>query len=174
MKPTVTELIGMLDKPALMKWANKIGLEGVSLDEYRAKSQKRGTSYHKQIEDFIMYHKAFEDTGFQARFEQFISDKTIIASEKSFTHALFCGRMDFKFCGPDKVVYIADFKSNQRSVYLENKLQLVAYRMAEGCDKVAIISIPDMAIIPVPILDFAPYERFLTLLSELYRLKKQL
>jgi hypothetical protein len=49
-KPTVSQLLQLLDKPALLGWANKIGLEGISLDEYRKKSTKGGTDLHKEIE----------------------------------------------------------------------------------------------------------------------------
>ena len=52
MKPSVTELIGMLDKPGLLNWANKIGLDGIKLEDYRKKSMINGTSLHKQIEDY--------------------------------------------------------------------------------------------------------------------------
>lgn len=169
-KPSVTQLTGLLDKPALMKWANKIGLEGIRLDEYRKKVTTAGTSLHKQIEDFLLLRKPFEDMEIQRRCEDFFFDKIIHNVEKVIETDYFQGRMDikFRFKGVD---YIADFKSNQSGVYLENKLQLSAYRMSEGSDKVCIISIPDFTLIEVAIEDFSPYESIMIKLSEIHELK---
>ena len=48
-KPSVTELVKLLDVPALMNWANRIGLEGISLKDYRNKESKESVSIHKLI-----------------------------------------------------------------------------------------------------------------------------
>ena len=172
-KPSVTDLVKLLDKPALMKWANKIGLEGISLDEYWQKSRSAGTSLHKQIEMFIANRTPFEDKAFQERFLYFFQDKRILEFEKPVETDLFTGRFDIKFEWVGKP-YIADFKSNQSRIYLENKLQLAAYRMAEGCHGVKVISIPDMKMYDPYIVDFAPYEEAIRHLVSLHHLLKTL
>lgn len=172
-KPSVTELLDILAKPALISWANKIGLEGKSLADARKKSMGDGYSLHKQIERFIQSKTPFEDLEFQNRFEAFFADKSILAFEKSVSCDEYQGRFDIKFLWND-IEYICDFKSNQTGLYIENKLQLAAYRKCEGCAKVAIISIPSMALIEVPILNFTPYEQCLSALAKIHHLKKYL
>jgi hypothetical protein len=172
-RPSVTNLTGMLDKPALMKWANRIGLEGVSLDEYRLKSTSHGKQLHKAIEDYLIHGKDFENYLFGDRFKSFMSDKELIGVEQSVGNEHFMGRYDIKL-KHNGVVYICDFKSNHKRVYFENILQLAAYRMADGCDKIAVISIPDLNVFPIEIEDFTPYERVLVNLSEIYKIQKSL
>ena len=172
-KPSVTKIIGLLDKPALLGWANKIGLQGIKLDDYRKKSTESGTNLHKQIEDFILYKTPFEDKNLEVNFNEFFKDKEILEVEKKIETEWFQGRLDIKFKHNDKI-FIGDFKSNQKYVYFENKLQLTAYRMAENCDNVVIISIPDFKIVHSGIRDFVPYEKILKCLSFIYTTKESL
>ncbi len=173
MKPSVTKLIGLLDKPALLKWANKIGLEGIKLDEYRKKSLSDGDSLHKQIESFIRNKTPFTNLELKNNFERYFQNKKIIESEKEIETDYFTGRLDIKIKYNSKI-FLCDFKSNQKAVYFENKLQLVAYGMAEQCDGFGIISIPDLTFLPVFVPDRKPYEKILINLSEIYALKNQL
>lgn len=171
MKPTVTELIKLLDKPALLKWANKIGLDGIKLEDYRKDKMQSGTSLHNQIECYLQYKKPFEDNLNQLRFDNFIKDKEVLFIEKNIETDWFIGRLDLMFnCKNES--YICDFKSNQRAIYFENKLQLIAYRMALKCDKIAIISIPDFTLMNVYIKEYGPYEEILKALSIIYNNKK--
>ena len=169
-KPSVTELIGQLDKPALLGWANRIGLEGKSLVEARRQNMKDGASLHKQLERWLLNGTPIPDEVFQAKAKAFFDDKNVIACEKSIIHEKFTGRLDVKYETEDGTVWICDFKTNQSRLYRENKLQLAAYRMAEGCDRVAIISIPEMKIIEADVPDFSPYEEIILHLAEIYRL----
>lgn len=171
-KPSVTEIIGQLDKPALMHWANRIGLEGKSLAEARKQSTTQGTSLHKQLERWLLSGEPMEDSDFQIRARRFFAGKHVISCEKAISHEKFIGRFDIKYETEDGAIWICDFKSNQSRIYRENKLQLAAYRMAEGCDRVAVISIPDMALLEVRIDDFSPYEEMILHLVEIYRLNK--
>ena len=141
MKPSVTELIKLLDKPALLNWANKIGLEGIGLDEYRKKVMKDGTSIHKQIEMYVKDKTPFENNLHQLGFDNYFSNKKIVSIESNIETEWFKGRQDIRIEYKGKE-YICDFKSNQKYIYFENKLQLVAYRMAENCDGLGIISFP--------------------------------
>lgn len=170
-KPTVSELLDILNKPALMKWANKIGLQGISLDEYRSKSAKAGTSLHKQIEDYILNGNPFEDDSIHMNFEKFQLDKVFKEIECNIETEYFRGRLDAKIIYKDEL-YLCDFKSND-SIYLEQKLQLTAYRMSDRSCKIAIVKIPEFIFKPVVINDFKPYEEILINLSTIYSLLKQ-
>ena len=171
--PFVTTLIGMLDKPALLKWANKIGLEGKSLDDARTEFKTKGSNWHMQIEDYLKHDKPFVDVSFGERFAEWLSDKEVLDVEKSVATEYFCGRLDIRY-RQNGLIFLADFKSNQKTVYYENKLQLAAYRMAEPCNRVVLVSVPDMRTLPVYIPDFEPYEQILIHLSKIYHLQTQL
>lgn len=173
MKPSVSKLTALLDKPALLNWANKIGLQGIQLDDYRNKSRAGGTSLHSQIHDYIKSGTPFKCEETQIACDIFMNGIEVLGMEEEFETDYFTGRLDIRFKYLNDI-YIADFKSNQARVYFENKLQLVAYRMAKPCNKIAIISIPDFNIIPVLINDFTPYEEILKNLSSIYNLKSLL
>lgn len=172
-KPSVSELIKLLDKPALLKWANKIGLEGIKLDEYSNKVKNSGISIHKQIEEYIQFNKPFENIKHQNEFNRYFKDKKIISFESNIETDWFIGRQDLRIEYNGKQ-FICDFKSNQKYVYFENILQLVAYRMSEKSDGIGIISVPDFTFLPIKIQDFTPYEEILKSLSNIYNLKKQI
>ena len=48
--PGVTTITGVLDKPALKAWANRIGLEGIDMKSYVDKRAEMGTCAHDMIE----------------------------------------------------------------------------------------------------------------------------
>jgi hypothetical protein len=173
MKPSVSKIIGLLDKPAIINWANKIGLQGIKIEDYRNNAMKSGTSLHKQIENFYLNGIPFENKELENNYFNFFKDKEILEIEKNIETDYFIGRLDIKIKYKNKV-YICDFKSNQKYIYFENKLQLIAYNMADNCDNLAIISIPDFNLIELNILDYKPYEKILINLSEIYNLKNLL
>lgn len=170
MKPTVTELLKLLDKPQLLKWANKIGLDGVSLDEYRRQSTTKGTSIHNQIEYYNKFKTPFEDKEAQARYDFLMKDKKVLKFEEVLEGDLFKGRMDIQLDYMGKI-YNCDFKSSS-GIYLENVLQLTAYKMIAPCDFIAVIQIPEMIFKPIySIQDFTPYENILRALTSIYKNK---
>jgi len=170
-KPSVTELLKILDKPALLNWANKQGLLGIDISVKRKEWLNNGTSNHAQIENYLLNGTPFLDSSTQLVFENFLQNKQVIEIEKQIETEWFVGRMDFKF-KMNGLVYVSDFKSNQKGIYIENKLQLVAYGMAEKCDKYCIISVPDFTIIPVEIPDEKPYIEILKALTIIYQNKQ--
>lgn len=171
MKPSVTNLIDMLDKPALMRWANKIGLEGVKLDDYKSKSKENGSQTHEAIENYLKFNLLPDDELLSDRIQKFFSDKEILEIEKTIETEYFIGRFDIKLKWRD-IVFICDFKANGK-VYFETKLQLAAYRMAETCDHLAVIHVPEFLIRPVDV-NASLYEDFLVHLSKLYILKNKI
>lgn len=169
-KPSVTELIKLLDKPALMYWANKQGLAGIDIKTERKKWLNDGTSMHSQVEEYVKNKTPFLNKEHQENFDRFAFDKEILFLEKKIETDYFTGRIDIAYKQNDKV-FIGDFKNNQTSLYFENKLQLVSYSMAEQCDSFAIISMPSFEIIPVPIEDKTPFEEIIKALAVIYQHK---
>lgn len=172
-KPSVTELISLLDKPALLVWANQQGLLGVDISVKRNTWLNNGSSLHKQIENFCRHGSQFENPVIQSECIKFLSDKKIIGMEVNIETDWFQGRYDCKLIFNNKI-YLCDFKTKKPTskIYLENKLQLVAYSMAENCDGLAVINIPSFTFNEVKIKDRVPYEEILKSLSSIYTNKK--
>lgn len=171
MKPSVTELIEMLDKPALMKWANKIGLEGIRLDDYKSKSKEQGISLHETIGNYLNYGLLTDDADLNDRIAKFFSDKEVIGIEQTVENDYLKGRYDIKIKWQG-ILFICDFKSSQ-GVYFETKLQLSAYTMIESDCIPAVIHLPELLIRPITI-DQNIYNDFLINLSKLWSLRKQI
>ena len=171
MKPSVSELLDLLNKPALLYWANKLGLEGVPLQEFYKKSKKSGISIHSQIRCFCEQNVPFEDPEHQAKFLSFIKDKQIVDFEKPIETDHFVGRYDVRILIENQP-YICDFKSNSK-VYFENLLQLTAYRMAYPECKLAVIEVPSFTFKPIEIEDFKILENILKCLSYIAKHKPQ-
>lgn len=171
--PSISNLLQLLDKPALLKWANKIGLEGTRLDEYQSKSKANGNSYHNQVEDMIKHNKEIEDPYLRQQYHLFFDSSEILESEKIVKGEHWQGRFDIKF-KRNGVTYLCDFKSNAKRVYLENKLQLVAYSELEKVDAIGIISLPDFKYYPVQIKNRKPYVGILRALSHIYQCKLEI
>jgi hypothetical protein len=170
-KPSITELLKLLDKPALLNWANRQGLMGVDINKYSKAVMQEGISMHKQIEDFQKQGLPFLDKEMGYRYLEFMKDKKFIDCEIKLETDFFVGRCDFIF-EKDEKVYVIDFKRNQKGLYLENKLQLVAYSMAIQCDKLAIVSLPDFRFISVDIENKEPFIEIIKNLSSIYKNKK--
>jgi hypothetical protein len=171
MKPSVTELIEMLDKPALMKWANKIGLDGIRLDDYKSKAKSQGISLHETVENFLKYGLLSDDENINEKIKKFFSDKEVIGIEQPIENEHFKGRYDIKLKWQG-LIFIADFKSNS-GVYFETKLQLAAYNMIENECIPSVIHLPEFLIRPITV-DNTLYGEFIIHLSKLWTLKKQI
>jgi len=167
-KPSMSELLQLLDKPALLKWANKQGLAGINIGVRKRKDTSEGTSIHSKIERFIKHGEQFEE---QENFIKFISDKEILGIEQDIETEYFKGRYDLKIKWNEKI-YMVDYKKSAKRVYLENKLQLVGYGLAENCNDYMIVSIPDFTVFPVEIANKEPYIEILKSLSNIYTQKQ--
>lgn len=178
-KTSISELLNLLNKPALIGWANRMGLSGIDINLSNRKSMNEGTNYHNQIQAYIQNKIEFKDPVLGKNFIEFVSDKEILSCEVNVETDYFVGRYDFKFKFKESgKVIIVDFKTSDEGVnkklYLENKLQLVAYGMAENCDGFAVVTLPDFSYIPLSITDRTPYEGIIKSLSNIYSLKKSL
>jgi len=171
-KPSVSQLLDILSKPALIDWANKQGLLGIDLREKRKRSLAKGSSLHGQIERFVSTGEVMSEKSHQANLERFLSGKNVVSMEEDIETDWFVGRYDAKIEINGKI-WMCDYKSGFKGkMYLENKLQLVAYAMAEHSDNLAIIGIPNFVMAPAFIKDRKPYEDILKSLSEIWKLKK--
>ena len=170
-KPSVSELIALLDKPGLLYWANKIGLQGTKLSDYKKQSTGAGISLHQQISEKIKTGKEIIGHVLKEKFSVFEKKVNIIDSEIHLETDYFTGRADIRFSykGND---YISDFKSSQ-TIYLEHKLQLCAYKMAFPDCNISITNLPDLITTPIKI-DFEKGAKILIALSEIYKLKNEL
>lgn len=172
-KPSVTELLDILAKPALISWANKQGLKGIDLKDFRKKALSKGTSIHAQIEGVYKGTAKFEKQDDAIKFEKFMLDKSLMGSEIDIETDWFVGRYDARIehLGNE---YIVDFKRGFKGkIYLENKLQLIAYTMAEPA-AMAIVGTKDFKMVPVVIADRRPYEEILKSLSKIWYLQKEI
>jgi len=173
-KPHVTQLLDLLSKPALIGWANRLGLQGVDIKEKRRASLAKGTSLHKQIEHASLGTGDFDSEANRTKFDALMANKSIIGVEKKIETEWFVGRYDSMILDENGQCWIVDYKSGFKGrVYLENKLQLVAYTMAVPAD-MAIVSIPQFQFVPVALPNRKPYEDMLIKLSEIYWLKKEI
>ena len=171
-KPSVTQLLDLLSKPALIGWANRLGLQGVDIKEKRRVSLAKGKSLHKQIEHASLGTGDFESEATRIRFDALMANKSIIGVEKKIETEWFVGRYDTMLLDENGQCWIADYKSGFKGrIYLENKLQLIAYTMAVQAD-MALIPIPQFRFVPVAVPARKPYEHMLITLSEIYWLKK--
>jgi hypothetical protein len=168
-KPSITQLISMLDKPALLNWANKLGLQGIDLKTRSKEIKAKGTSLHSQTNRFFTQGIPMELPKHQGMLNWFMQDKIFISSETEIETDYFTGIYDLKYSHQNKIV-LADFKSSHH-VYFENRLQLAGYAMAEPCDDLVVVNIPDFTIKNSGIKDRKPYEEILKRLSEIYYLK---
>lgn len=57
--PSVTGITGVMNKPALIKWANNLGLDGIDNEDYVDKLASAGTLAHRMVEDFYRKMKTF-------------------------------------------------------------------------------------------------------------------
>lgn len=51
--PGVTTILGVINKPALVKWANKLGLQGIDSTAYVDETARVGTLAHEMIQEYL-------------------------------------------------------------------------------------------------------------------------
>jgi len=168
-KPSLTKLIQILDKPALIGWANKQGLMGIDISFDRIKKLNAGTDIHKQIELYIKDGFPFKEAEDQVNCEKFLLKYEIMDIEKKIETDYFKGRLDVKFkCKNTGKIYLGDFKRRCKKVYLEHRLQLAAYSMAEPCDGLMIIGVPEFKEFDLKIDNLLPYYEIIKSLHTIY------
>lgn len=130
--PGVTTVLGILAKPALIAWANKMGLSGVDTTKYVERAADAGTAAHEMIQchltgqefDRSQYPEdllGIAENGFikyldweKAHKVEAVKSELALVSE---THR-FGGTVDM-YCLLDGIPTLVDFKTNATGIYSE-------------------------------------------------------
>jgi len=138
--PGVTTIIGVLNKPLLVPWANRLGLEGINVKDYVNDKADIGTLVHemmfcdlKGIEvDYDYYTKAQIDIA-QNSFKKYLHWKKehtiepLVLEEGMVSEKYQYGGTIDNYCGIDGVPTLIDYKTC-KALYSEHFIQVVAYR----------------------------------------------
>ena len=137
----VTTALGVLNKPALMYWANNIGLQGIKVREYVDDLAQIGTLAHdmalcytkKAIVDTSQYTKIQIDLA-ETCYLKFLDYYThykpeVIFAERQLVSEKyqFGGTLD-NYCMIDGKRTLLDYKTG-KAIYLEHFFQLAAYKL---------------------------------------------
>ncbi len=139
--PGVTTVLGIINKPQLVKWANNLGLQGIDSSKYVDETARIGTLAHEMIQEYLGGPKV-DFSGFSPEqkdlaenavlsfyewekqnvenFETFFIEKQFVSEQWRFG-----GTIDFfgKFNGRK---WLVDFKTC-KSLYVEHVFQTAAY-----------------------------------------------
>ena len=138
--PGATTITGLLNKPQLVSWANKLGLDGIDSSKYTDEAAKVGTLAHEMIQcdlqgmtpDLDQFSKVQVDLAENAAlsFYEWKKNHTIVPifCEKSFVSDKFGfgGTCDC-YCELDGVPTLLDFKTG-KAIYEEYFVQVSAYK----------------------------------------------
>lgn len=137
----VTTILGVLAKPALIAWANKMGLQGIDTQKYVERAADAGTAAHEMIEchlkglefDKNQYAPDLLDlaeNGFIKYLDwesghkvERVESELCLVSERY----RYGGTIDM-YCLLDGVPTLVDFKTNATGVFDEMRHQVVAYK----------------------------------------------
>lgn len=131
----VTKIIDLLDKPALVYWANKIGLSGININDYYLQTQNEGNISHSEIENYFKHGTRFDGCDI---LENSLKGFEVIGIEEPINNGFLVGRIDI-ILKKGNTIFVGDFKRNKR-VYLKTKLQLSTYKHMLGADKIFFIN----------------------------------
>lgn len=192
--PGVTTITGLAPKPALVPWANKIGLEGIEVGKYVDIYADMGTLVHYYIECYLKKQKA-DDSEYSQRIiniaqcaflrvKKWIENKEyeLVGSEMKLVSEKYGygGTIDI-FWYLKKVPTLSDIKTS-KGIYDEQKMQVAAYRNllienGHKVDEVTILRVdksenPEFESREVTKLDLH-FKKFLLYL-DIYRLNKEI
>jgi hypothetical protein len=138
--PGTTTVLGVLNKPALVAWANRLGLEGVDSSRYVDESARIGTLAHylvqchltKQEPDLSQYGRFEIDKAENALISYFEWEKSRnivpIENELPLVSEAYGYGGTIDFIGMiDEIHTICDFKTGS-GIYDEHYYQVCAYR----------------------------------------------
>jgi len=142
--PGVTTVLGILNKPALVKWANNLGLQGIDSSKYRDEMADIGTLAHQMIVDY--FNKKETDTTDYSesqiglaencllsfwewekghKIEVIMAEAPLLSQEFGYGGTIDC------FCNLDGQPTLLDFKTG-KAIYPEMFYQLAAYEQLLG------------------------------------------
>jgi len=190
--PGVTTVLGVLNKPYLVKWANNLGLQGIDSNKYTDAAAKIGTLAHYMVQchltgetpNFDDYSKSEIDQAENALISFFNWEKQHdikpIFNEKALVslNYIFGGTVDC-YAMIDGKLGLIDFKTG-KAIYPEMIIQLAAYKQllrenGYEVDNVRIIRIgrtEDEGFDEKTVTNLDTQWELFTHLLEVYRLKK--
>ena len=140
--PGVTTVLSIIAKPALITWANKMGLNGIDTTKYVDAAGNAGTACHEMIEahlkgiefDRSSYAEDILDlaeNGFlkyldweaQHKLEDIHSEMQLVSERFRFG-----GTADL-YCKLDDIPTLIDIKTNATGIFQENLYQVAGYRI---------------------------------------------
>lgn len=137
--PSATTVLKILNKPALIKWANFLGFNGRNVDDVLKETATRGSIVHDLISAYLAGHliiyvpdpdnqvSASEISAYIKSFKEWLSKHTVapILLEKKFSSDKFGGTIDF-YGIIDGQYTLLDFKTAKK-IRLSMFLQLALY-----------------------------------------------
>jgi hypothetical protein len=138
--PGVTTILSVLNKPALVKWANNLGLQGIDSSKYVDEKAAIGTLAHQMIADYLRsvetdtseYSKVQIDQAENAvlsflewekthHIKPILVEEPMVSELYKFGGTIDClGQINGNLC-------LLDFKTSS-GVFPEMMIQVVAYR----------------------------------------------
>lgn len=130
--PGVTTILGVLAKPALIAWANRMGLEGIDTSKYVDEAARAGTAAHEMIECHLtgtefersQYAEdilSIAENGYLKYLDweknqkiENVKSEMVLVSEKY----RYGGTIDM-YCELNGVPTLVDFKTNSTGIYPE-------------------------------------------------------
>lgn len=139
--PGVTTILGVLAKPALKYWANKLGLANIEVNKYVDILADAGTLAHKMVECYLSKNKCDTDDysknniglaeNAMLKFHEWEKqhEYEVIFLEKALVSELyqFGGTIDI-YWKLDGILTLTDIKTS-KAIYDEQETQAVAYKM---------------------------------------------
>ena len=139
--PSVTTALGELNKPALIGWANKMGLKGIDINKFKDHTADIGVLTHdmiicslqgfdpdfseytpEQVESAIECFKKFEDWQKRNPVQSILAEHALVSERYQYG-----GQIDlYAICGKELV--LADFKTSATGIFPEMIYQVAAYR----------------------------------------------
>ena len=138
--PGATTITGLLNKPHLVRWANKLGLEGIDSSKYTDEAAAVGTLAHALVQahlqgdtlDTSMYSPQQVDLAENAvlsylewesrhKIEPILLEKPMVSEKLRYGGTLDC------YCMLDDVPTLSDFKTG-KAIYDEYFVQTAGYK----------------------------------------------
>jgi hypothetical protein len=138
--PGVTTILGVLNKPALVKWANDLGLAGIDSTKYVDAAARIGTLIHAMVVSSLMGleldktdYSENEITQATVGYKKFIDWKSqhdvlpILCEQSYISENLQYGGQIDCYAKVDGLYTLLDFKTG-KAIYDEQFCQLAAYK----------------------------------------------
>ena len=138
--PSVTTVLDELNKPALVRWANKLGLQGIDSNKYKDELADIGTLSHyfiscrlqEDIPDVSNYSPVQVDSA-QLCFAKYLdweaknNIRSLLVEERLISEQYQYGGTPDLYALCDSGFLLGDFKTNSKGIYFEMVVQVAAY-----------------------------------------------